>query len=84
MFRLILLAGIIYLLFKWLRKSAPPAPKPRPFDRQDQAVEEMVQDPVCGTYVPAGQAVPLAGEKETLYFCSEECREKYKQLKKTN
>jgi uncharacterized protein len=84
MFRLILLAAIIYLLFKWLRKSAPSARKPRTFDRQGQAVEEMVQDPVCGTYVPASQAISLPGEKETYYFCSDGCRDKFKEIHKTN
>ena len=81
-FRFLLLAGIIYLLFKWLFKSSPPAPRPRSFDRQDQAIEEMLQDPVCGTYVPSGQALSLTREKETFYFCSDECREKFKQLQK--
>ncbi|MFH2108085.1 MAG: transcriptional regulator [Chrysiogenia bacterium] len=83
-FRFLLLAGIIYLLVKWLFKSPRPAPRPRNFDRQSQAIEEMVQDPVCGTYVPAGQALPLIREKETIYFCSDECREKFKQLQKPN
>lgn len=82
--RFILVAGIIYLLFKWLRKSAPPEKKEQTFRRQGQIIEEMLQDPVCGTYVPAGQAVTLTRAKETLYFCSEECREKYKQISKTN
>jgi uncharacterized protein len=84
MFRLILLAAIIYLLFKWLRKSAPSAQKPRTFDHQGQAVEDMVQDPVCGTYVPASQAVTLTREKETFYFCSDGCRDKFKEIHKTN
>jgi len=84
MFRLILLAGIIYILFKWLRKSGPSAPKPRPFDKSGGRIEEMMQDPVCGTYVPASQAVTLTREKETFYFCSVECRDKFKQIPKTN
>jgi uncharacterized protein len=80
MFRLILLAAIIYILFKWLWRSTPPAAKPRTFEPpQDQKVEEMLQDPVCGTWVPVGQAVILDRDKETLYFCSAECREKFLQ-----
>jgi uncharacterized protein len=78
MFRLILLAAIIYILFRWLRRSAPPPPKPRSFETPaGKNVEEMVQDPVCGTWVPFSQAVTLAGKGETLYFCSGECREKF-------
>lgn len=80
MFRLILLAGIIYLLLKWLRWSSSPVPKPRTGEPPaGQKVEEMVQDPVCGTWVPVGQAISLPGEKETRYFCSDECREKFRQ-----
>ena len=79
MFRLILLAGIIYILLRWLRKSAPPKNKEQAFHRQGQNIEEMMHDPVCGTYVPIGQAVTLTREKETLYFCGKECRDKFLQ-----
>ncbi len=84
MFRLILLFGIIYILFRWLRHSPPPVRKPGTFHAQDGQVEEMVQDPVCGTWIPAGQALALSREKKTLYFCSSECREKFLQAPKTN
>ena len=77
MFRLILLAGIVYLLFKWLRKSGPPKKMEQTFRRRDPAVEEMMRDPVCGTYVPASQAVTLQREKETFYFCCADCRDKF-------
>jgi len=85
MFRLILLAGIIYILLKWLRRSVSPAPKPRSYEPPPgQKVEEMVQDPVCGTWVPVGQAISLPGEKEPRYFCSNECREKFLQKQPEN
>jgi YHS domain-containing protein len=83
MFRLILLAGIVYLLLKWLRRSAPKKEKEPTFQRRDPAVEEMMRDPVCGTYVPASQAVTLQREKETLYFCSAGCRDKFEEIPKT-
>jgi len=37
----------------------------------------MVQDPLCGTWVPIGQAVLLEAKREKHYFCSPECRDKY-------
>ena len=77
MFRLILLAGIIYILLRWLRKSAPPKNNEQAFHRQGQNIEEMMQDPVCGTYVPIGQALPLVRGRETLYFCCAACRDKF-------
>ena len=91
MFQLILLAAIIYILFKWLRLGSPPARRSRSFDRQrsakgsqDAPVEEMVQDPVCGTWVPITQAQTLPQGKETVYFCSAECREKFRQKQPDN
>jgi uncharacterized protein len=79
MFQLVLLAAIVYILFKWLRRSAPPPRKPRVFDPPGSKVEEMAQDPSCGIWIPVSQALPLERETEILYFCSAECREKFMQ-----
>ena len=38
---------------------------------------ELKKDPVCGTYTSAATAVKRTIGKETLYFCSPECRDKY-------
>jgi YHS domain-containing protein len=37
----------------------------------------MVQDPVCGTYVVPGKALEMSRGRETLFFCSEKCRNQY-------
>jgi len=36
------------------------------------------QDPVCGTYVSEAVAVTVNERGETHYFCSNECREKFR------
>ncbi len=36
------------------------------------------QDPVCGTYVSEQTAVKLRDGRETRYFCSKECLEKFR------
>lgn len=84
MLQLIVLAAVVYFVYKWLlqerrprRGAAPPAPPPPPAGR----VEEMVQDPACGTWVPLSQALSARRGNETLHFCSPECRDKY--LKET-
>ncbi len=43
-----------------------------------QTPVKLVRDPVCGTYVAPASAVSLTAGGETLYFCSEECRSKYR------
>jgi uncharacterized protein len=37
----------------------------------------MIQDPQCGVYFPQSRAVVLHKGGQTLYFCSEECRDRY-------
>ena len=39
---------------------------------------KLVRDPVCGTFVAPGAAHSLASDGRTHYFCSEECRAKFK------
>ncbi len=73
----LLLFWLFYNLVKavgnLLRRSASP---PEPEKTRDG--EEMVQDPYCGTYVPRSLAVKKVIEGQTLYFCSEECRDAYR------
>ncbi len=40
--------------------------------------EEMVQDPVCLSYVPISSAIVFDPGQGELYFCSDECRDRYK------
>ena len=38
---------------------------------------ELKKDPVCGTYVSTGASVTRTVNGQVLYFCSQECRDKY-------
>ena len=83
-FRFILLAIIVYTIFKWLWKNDKYKKKTPPAHQGEQVVEEMKQDPVCGTYVPASLAVTAIYKGATVYFCSSTCREKFLQAPKTS
>ncbi len=55
-------------------------PRKRPGSEGNQmagAGNKMVRDPVCGMYLDPRLGVRLEQKKETLYFCSDECRRKY-------
>jgi len=68
-----LVAGII------VGASMPPAsrgPRKGPPERGVQ----MVRDPVCGTFLPPGNALTLTERGGAVrYFCSETCRERFQQ-----
>lgn len=37
----------------------------------------MVKDPVCGMYMDSRLAVQVHSQDAVIYFCSEECKEKF-------
>ncbi len=39
---------------------------------------QMMRDPVCGTYVVPERALTLADGSGRVYFCSAECRDRYR------
>jgi len=39
---------------------------------------ELKKDPVCGTYVAATAGITHQIKGQTVYFCSKECRDKYR------
>ncbi len=41
---------------------------------------ELKKDPVCGTYVSTATALQERVKEEVIYFCSRECRDKYRNL----
>lgn len=78
--RLLILLGLCYALYRvaksWL---TPSSTQPRTDGREDAARidDELIKDPVCGSYFPARQAVTLKVDDQTLYFCSQDCRRQY-------
>jgi YHS domain-containing protein len=80
-FRLLFAIGIVYLAYRIGKKLFLPVsekkdefpPRPTPIESED-----MVKDPVCGTYVPLGDAYKTTINGKTLYFCSETCSEAYR------
>ncbi len=72
--RLVFLLLIGYALFL-LVKSIIRGSLPR--SRRPAGEVETFRDPVCGTFVTRGDAVVGRVAGKTIYFCSQECLEKY-------
>jgi YHS domain-containing protein len=74
--RLVIIGVLLYILYRLLtgsrrkevrgRKDGPTA--------SGRAVQDvLVEDPVCRTYIPKGQAIQLHHDKQMYYFCSDKC-----------
>ena len=53
------------------------APRSRGGNVPERGIQ-MVRDPVCGTYVIPDRAIALADGSQRVYFCSTNCRDKYR------
>jgi YHS domain-containing protein len=70
---------VIYLLYRMIRKGFP-AVGDKPGSARIQTPtdgEELVEDPLCHTYVPLSQAFRTEIDGKTVYFCSQKCLEQY-------
>lgn len=78
MIKIILYAALIYILYRLVKGIVGAGQKIEHGRREGgEVIDEMVQDPQCGTYIPRQRAVRRRIKGEERYFCSEECAEKY-------
>jgi YHS domain-containing protein len=70
------LRSILGRFFSGFRRSAPPGGKPSPPPVRTGGT--LYKDPICGTYVSSDSAIAQNIRGETVYFCSTECRDKYR------
>ena len=47
-------------------------------NKSSNSDDVMIKDPQCGVYFPQRDGISLKKGSETLYFCSDKCRDEYK------
>ena len=79
--RLLILLAIIYLCYRALKSwmlQGKTSPK-TVFGKKAAEIDDiMVKDPFCEVYFPKRDGVHLKADGKDLYFCSTECRDKYR------
>ena len=81
MIKFLILFGVGYLLYRSMRSWMFPANGSRKNvsgQAADQIDDVMIKDPYCEAYFPKRNAVHLNLGGNDLYFCSPECRDKYR------
>uniref|UniRef100_A0A7V4G6A9 YHS domain-containing protein n=1 Tax=Desulfobacca acetoxidans TaxID=60893 RepID=A0A7V4G6A9_9BACT len=73
----LLLGYLAYRLYRKFKESfalpRPTRPTPGPGEP-----ETLVQDPVCGTFIPRKEALKLTWEGQEYFFCSEGCLKRFR------
>jgi YHS domain-containing protein len=71
--------GIITKAFSGLSSStSPQAGAPGSPPSSPPSGGELKKDPVCGTFISTATAFQKSAGGQTYYFCSTECRDKFK------
>jgi YHS domain-containing protein len=78
--KFVILLIAFYLLYKLFRKGSAKVGGSDGHGRFQKSAtgEELVEDPVCHTYIPISNAIKWETKGKTVYFCSQKCLEKYK------
>ncbi len=80
--RLLIIAFLVYACFLLIRsgkKNKKKVKTERPSKKVDGLASDiLVEDPICNSLVPKQQAIKLQHENDVVYFCSEECCQKFK------
>lgn len=77
--RLLLIAGLVYLVVAGIRRLASVGRNPSGSARGPDADNvPLVQDPHCGRFIPQTEALTASRRGQTIYFCSRECRTAYR------
>jgi uncharacterized protein len=77
--RILILALLGYLLYRSVRRYLRTDQGTLRRHETSEAIDEMVQDPVCKTYVPMREAEKRVIGGKTYYFCSEKCAEEFEE-----
>ncbi len=76
MFKFLLTVAIIYMFFKYYKKSLPDT-----YDtgngHSERVKDVLVKDPNCGRYIPRERAVRVEFNGKIYYFCSLKCANEY-------
>jgi YHS domain-containing protein len=85
MIRFLVIAGLVYFGYRALKSviSQGSSRKVSSSDRSTGKIDDvMIKDPYCEAYFPKRDGIHYKHNGEDLYFCSENCKSKFIEMKK--
>jgi len=82
MLRILIIAFLVFFLYRVIKALTGFGRPAQRTGADGEVIDEMVQDPQCGTYIPRQEAVRrrIAGQEH--YFCSEKCAAEYEKARR--
>ncbi len=72
----LLFSLVVLWVRRWIRRWMSPTSATAQQSSRSRS-EVLVQDPVCGRYIPISSAVQAVRKNERVYFCSRACAERF-------
>ena len=85
MIRFLIFAGLAYVGYRALKSviGGGASKKVPSSDKSSGKIDDvMIKDPYCEAYFPKRDGVHYRHDGEDLYFCSEDCKAKFIEMKK--
>jgi len=79
--RFILGLVVGYLIYRLVKKTMLAYKEARhasPQESKGQDTEMLVQDPICGTFIPRQDALKVQKDGKDYFFCSEGCLKRFR------
>ena len=76
MFRLVIIIFLAYLLYRLVKGVFGHTTKIYK-GSTGGVIDEMVQDPLCKTYIPKREAIKRVIDGKEIFFCSKECADRF-------
>ena len=77
-FLITIVRSVVGVVMRGFSELISPAPRQANGAREGVPLSgELKKDPICGTYTSAATSLKETVGKETFYFCSPQCRDKY-------
>ncbi len=77
MLRLLIIGILIYIFYILVRGLFRKNKEIHRGSSSTGVIDEMVQDPVCETYIPKREAIRRVINGKEFFFCSNECADKF-------
>lgn len=79
MLKFLFFAALAYLVYRVFLRPAGSGGQVPGSRSSSGEIDEMVQDPVCGTYVPLRDAHRRSLRGKEYFFCSDECARRFEE-----
>ena len=81
--KIVILLVLFYLLYRLYMAGRKKGMLQSGKEKQASLEDVLVQDPVCGAYVPRSQALQRSRDGKEFFFCSEKCSREFDEQKRS-